>query len=209
MAVEHRPVDEQEPLLGARFPRGLADVPCEPPADPLEAQPLGHVREPEAVVWMQGAAGAEDDRRAVLRTGLARRRVEQVGKFAPEDAREDRIARQHGCGRASLDLVPRREGVTRVVQPDADVVRRERLGEGYCKCVPRERRRPVDCDDAGLLPGNLGGQGLESVLDRTPDDRVARVGVVAHAGGRSRRSIVNAALHEKSRAPSGSPVVGS
>ena len=77
------------------------------------------------------------------------------------------------------------------------------------KRVPGQCRRPVDGDHARSLPGDLGGQRVESALDRTPDDRVPRVGVVAHAGGRRSRSIVSAALHEKSRAPSGSPVVGS
>ena len=158
---------------------------------------------------VQSAAGAEDDRRAVPRTLIAPRPLDQVGESAVEDPREDRIARQHGRRRTSLDFVPRDEGAPSVLQLDVNVVRGERLDEACGKGVPGERRRPVDCEHARSHPGYLGGERLESALDHTADDRVPRVGVVAHAGGRSRRSIVNAALHEKSRAPSGSPVVGS
>lgn len=92
---------------------------------------------------------------------------------------------------------------------DVDTERGERILEARRERVPRQRRGPVDGENTGRLAPELGRQWCESALDRDPDDRVGRGWVVAHAGGRARRSIVNAALHEKSRAPSGSPVVGS
>ena len=96
------------------------------------------------------------------------------------------------------------EEVTRVLSTYGDSCAARAAARDVTK-ASQGRAAGRQCQHARSLPGDLGRQRLEPALDGPSDDRVPRVRVVAHSGGRSRRSIVSAALQEKSRAPSGSP----
>ena len=155
MAVEHRPVDEEQSLLAAG-PVALTEV----RRTRRERLPLRDVGVPEDVVRHERGAGAVDDPRAARRE-----RVEELAQLSLEETAEDGIARDLERGRAPDDLVPGRVRVAQV----------EPL-EG--KLVPGNGRRAVDRDDElarGVGPASL---------DLAADDRVGRERVVAH-GSRS------------------------
>ena len=73
VAVEHRPVHEQQPLLRAARARGLADVRRLAASHRRQRQALRDVGVPELVVCDERASGPEDDRRPRRRAAARRR----------------------------------------------------------------------------------------------------------------------------------------
>ena len=207
MAVEDRPVDEEEPLLAAALARGLPEVGCRSFVDGGKAESLGKIGVPEEIVLDESAAGAEHDDRAVR--CHARQFVEELDEVPFEDAAEHRIAVQDAGRSPSLDLLPWSEKVASVDQLRPDTSPLEFLDESREQAIPGERSRAVDGDDPAVLPCECVRQRRVADLDLAIRDRVGGIRVVGHAGERSRRSSVSAALQEKSLTPSGSPLLGS
>ena len=210
MTVEHRPVDEEEPLLRTRLSRAADRRSRRAPSGSARGSAAWECRRTRA--GRAGGGRCRGRRRPSCRSAhAARSAVRRPGrrvrpsKIRAKTGSPGSTAADVRRSTSSHDAKERRASSSSTSTSCAASAAARACG----KRVPGQCRRPVDRDHARPLPGDLGGQGLESALDRTADDRVPRVGVVAHAGGRRRRSIVNAALHEKSRAPSGSPVVGS
>jgi hypothetical protein len=206
VAVEYGPVDEQQALLRPRLARRLPEVAREAAADCVQAQTLGQVEIPHDVVVDQRAPGPEDERQVVGACRGPRKLVEQVGKRPLEGSAEDRIVRQVDARGPPLHLDPRCEVLPHVDQAALQPSLGESFGKRGSDELPRKRRGTVDGDQTGSPPEELGRERAVPHLDGPFHNRVARLGVVAH--GASRRSSVSAALQEKSRLPSGSPLAG-
>ena len=196
--VEDRPVDEKQTLLGSGLPLGLAEVARGPAAHRFQRLCLREVGVPEEVVADERAARAVDEHDVA--GGRGWQPVEQVGEPAVAEPCEDRVAGQLGAGGPSQNLGPRREARADVEHPRAQRGR-ERDGE----LLPRHCSRAVERDDPRGAPLTLGVERLEPDVDL---DR-SRAGSAAQGRTSRRRSSVSDALHEKSRLPSASPVVGS
>ena len=111
MAVEQRPVDEEQPRLRAACAGALARVRRLAAPHRRERVPLGHVCVPELVVGDERRAGAEHDRVAFDTRKLA----EEPGELTVAQPPEDRVVGRAAC--AALDLFPRKQRV-----PDVDGV---------------------------------------------------------------------------------------
>ena len=194
------PVHEEEPLFGARLPGGrLAQVRAAPCRGPLRAcRRLGTSAYQRTSCSTSALPGPNttDERPLVGRTetGLSAQKSASIPRRCARrrDRREARTAAvrrtisSHGAKdsrtsiEARLDSPVRRSGQQR---------RRARRDS---REVRTSRRRPV----RGRLCGDLGGRESNPLAGGLPTTGYRGFGVVGHAAGS--RSIVSAALHEKS-----------
>jgi hypothetical protein len=93
VAVQHRPVDEEQTPLGAGLARRLPNISGLATLDGIQGKPFRKVGVPQQVVIDERAPRAEEDRQAVRRR-QRRQFVEQVGERAFECACEHRVSRQ-------------------------------------------------------------------------------------------------------------------
>ncbi len=207
--VEHRPVDEEQSLLGARLARGLPEVAGLSSPDGGEALPLRTVGVPEDVVLDEGASRAEhhgDRRSSGPRSrcpGSAKRSASVPSKMRPKTGSSGRML----AAVRRLHLVPRDEEAASVDEPRLDAAFGELVARAGEEGTPGKGCRTVDRKRPGPRADERVGQRAEAALDLAVRQRIARDRVVGHE--RNRRSSVSAALQEKSLTPSGSPVLGS
>jgi hypothetical protein len=204
VAVEHRPVDEEESLLCARLPDRLAEIGRLALSNRLEAMSFREIGIPENVVLDERAPRPEHEDDVGVSRRNAWKPVQEVGKRPVEDPAEDGVARQLRCRRAPANLVPRDERCANVHGPARLSRSAQSLTEIGSNAFPGERRRAVHRDDARAAGGQLRDRSLVTAHRLGARDGITRVRVVAQA----RRSSVSAALHEKSPLPSGAPVHG-
>ena len=205
--VEHGPVDEEQPLLGAGAgrPAGRGSAP-RPLASPRACARLGTSAYQRTSCSTSALPGPNTTTTSASRLARGRGRlVEEVRERSLEDAGEHGIAGKLGFGRAPQDLAPtgRTTRARRSKWSTAGATKRS--------ATSSETRFQGSADE----PSTASTQGVRAASSEAGTskplagwparDRVRRVRVVGHAS----RSSASAALHEKSPLPSASPVRGS
>ena len=202
MAVEHRPVDEEEPLLRAPLASRSGRRSRRASSGPARGSATWECRRTRAGRARASALPGPKTTHVVPSAhAIARPRSTRSARAPSKIRAKTGSPGSTARRRASLDLVPRDEGAASVLQLDVDVVRRERSRRGMRQRRPKGAPPARRSRHARPHPRYLGGERLESAA-RPHRRRPGTEGWGRSSrDGRSRRSIVNAALHEKSRRP--------